>query len=284
MTKKDLQILLVDDQERFLNSLAERIRLRGYEPLLASSGEEAVELAQKNQIDVAVVDFRMTDMDGLETITKLKELQPRINTILLTAFGDEKTRQAAEALNTAYFEKHDMTSFWDFLGRPKRNPRVLLVDDEENFLKTTAERVKLKGYDTVMALNSQEAIELAKTMEIDIAVVDLRLPDTDGLVTITRLKQIHPRIKTLLLTGHGDDKIKEATEALNSDYFEKQDMAGFWGFMKKFKQRLEDSMAAAGMATGGDLGDALDIDAGKKEPPVPPKDDTGPGSGNKTEP
>jgi DNA-binding NtrC family response regulator len=266
MTKKSLNILLVDDEEKFLNSIAERIRLKGYEPLLARSGQEAVDLAENNPIDLAVVDFRMPDMDGLVTITRLKGLQPKIQAILLTAFGDDKTRDAAEALNTAYFEKDDMKSFWDFLGRPKRPPQALLVDDEEAFLKATAERVKLKGYEPLMALTGQEAIEIAKKMEIDIAVVDLRLPDMDGLVTITKIKELQPKIKTVLLTAFGSDKIKEATEALNSDYFEKQDMGGLWGFLRSFKQKLEDTMAVAGLATGGDPEDAAKLKADTQSP------------------
>jgi len=268
MTKKDLSILLVDDEEKFLNSIAERIRLRGYEPLLARSGQEAIDLADKHKIDVAVVDLRMPDLDGLVTITRLKERQPKIKTVLLTAFGDQKTKDAAEALNTAYFEKQDMTSFWDFLSRPKRKPHVLLVDDEENFLQSTAERVRLKGYEPLQALSGHEAIEIARNIEIDVAVVDLRMPDLDGLVTITKLKELQPKIKTVLLTAFGTEKLKEATEALNSVYFEKQDMGSFWGFMRGFKQKLEDTMAAAGMATGGDIDDAVKIEAEKKAEPV----------------
>jgi DNA-binding NtrC family response regulator len=265
MTKKSLNILLVDDEEKFLNSIAERIRLKGYEPLTAKSGSEALAIAEKTNIDLAVVDFRMPDMDGLVTITRLKQIQPKIQTILLTGFGDVKTREAAESLNTTYFEKDDMRSFWDFLSRPKRPPQVLLVDDEENFLKATAERVRLKGYEPLLALTGQEAIDIARKMEIDLAVVDLRLPDIDGLVTITKIKELQPRVKTVLLTAFGTDKLKEATEALRSDYFEKQDMGSFWGFMKGFKKKLEDTMAAAGLATGGDLEDAAKLEADPKD-------------------
>jgi hypothetical protein len=63
------------------------------------------------------------------------------------------------------------------------------------------------------------------------------------------------------LTAHGDEKLKEATEALNSSYFEKEDMGKFWGFVRKLLQGLENSMAAAGMASGGDLEDAIDIES-----------------------
>ena len=93
------------------------------------------------------------------------------------------------------------------------------------------------------------------------------MPDMDGLVVITKLKEIDADIRTLLLTAHGDEKLREATEALNSSYFEKDDMGKFWGFVRKMLQSLETSMAAAGMATGGDLEDAVDIEShrGKKK-------------------
>ena len=114
-----------------------------------------------------------------------------------------------------------------------------------------------------MAFNGHEAIEITKTTKIHMAVVDQRMPDMDGLVVITKLKEIDPDIKTLLLTGHGDEKLKEVTEALNSAYFEKEDMGKFWRFIRKTLQNLETSMAAAGMATGGDLEDAVDIESHK---------------------
>ena len=83
----------------------------------------------------------------------------------------------------------------------------------------------------------------------------------EGLEVIAKLNKMDPDIKTLLLTAHGDEKLKEATEALNSSYFEKEDMGKFWGFVRKVLQTLETSMAAAGMATGGDLEDAVDIES-----------------------
>jgi two-component system response regulator AtoC len=55
----------------------------------------------------------------------------------------------------------------------------------------------------------------------------------DGLVTITKLKEIQPRLKTVLLTGHGSDKVRQATESLNTLYFEKDEMGEFWNFIKK---------------------------------------------------
>jgi len=254
------KILLVDDDETFLSSLAERVRLRGFEPLTALTVSDALELARTHEPVAAVVDLRLPDADGLVAITKLKELQPDIRTILLTAFGDDKLKQATESLNSAYFDKQDMGSFWEFLANiPFRRIRILLVDDDEAFLASLAERIRLRGFEPLTAVTAEDGIELARQHTIHVAVVDQRLPDADGLVAITKLKQAHPDIETILLTAFGDDKLREATEALNSTYFDKQDMGSFWGFIRGVLRKLETAMAAAGMASGGDLDDAIRI-------------------------
>ena len=143
-------------------------------------------------------------------------------------------------------------------------PLILLVDDEKKFLDTLSDRIRLKGFEPLLASSGSEALEIARRNEIYAAVVDLKMPDMDGLETITRLKEIHPAIKTVLLTGFGDEKIREAAEAIASDYFEKDRMGGFWNFIKKLQKTLEDSMAVAGMSDGDPNG-AAKISKKKKD-------------------
>lgn len=259
--KEKINILLVDDNEKFLKSLAERARVKGFDVFTAPDGQHALDMAKKHHIHVAVVDQKLPDMEGLVVITQLKTIIPDIRTMLLTGYGSDKLKEATEALNSTYFDKGEMGKFWTFLSNlPLGNVNILLVDDHRKFLDTLAERIRLKGYEPYTALNGREALEIAKSTKIHLAVVDHRLPDMEGLVVITKLKEIDAEIQTLLLTGHGDENLKEVTEALNSTYFDKADMGKFWGFLRKVLQHLETSMAAAGMATGGDLEDAIDIE------------------------
>ena len=99
----------------FFRGSSEKIRLRGFEPLLATNGKEAIEIARKHKVHAAVVDLKMPEMGGLETIVKRKEIHPEIKTVLLTGFGDDKVKEAAQALDSEYFEKDRMRGFWDFI-------------------------------------------------------------------------------------------------------------------------------------------------------------------------
>ena len=62
MAKKIPKILLVDDEEKFLNSIAKRLQLLGFDPLKASSGRQALKLMQNNPVDMAIVDLKMPKM------------------------------------------------------------------------------------------------------------------------------------------------------------------------------------------------------------------------------
>ena len=266
MKKDKITILLVDDNEKFLNSMAKRAKLKDYNVLTALNGEKALQIASKQTIHVAVVDQQMPEMDGLVVITKLKSIAPDIKTLLLTGHGDEKLKEATKALNSAYFDKEDISGFWDFLANLSLGEiNILLVDDNPKFLKILADRIKLKGHEPLTALNGNEALKIMESNRIQLAIVDQRMPDMDGLVLITQLKKIDPTIKTMLLTGHGDEKLKEATEALNTSYFDKEDMGSFWGFFRKALKSLESTMAAAGMAEGGNYEDALKIEKPSKK-------------------
>ncbi|TVM30999.1 response regulator [Oceanidesulfovibrio marinus] len=134
---------------------------------------------------------------------------------------------------------------------------ILLVDDEQSFLDNLNERMKLKGFNTVLASSGEHALELAKEHAIDAAIVDLKMPGMDGLVCIAKLKEIHRGLKTVLLTGYGDAKVKEATEGLESVYFEKGEMGRFWDFIKSLPAKMESTMASAGYAEEGDAEGAM---------------------------
>ena len=133
------KILLVDDEQKFLNSIAERLRLLGFDPLKASSGQQALALAQKNFIDLAIVDYKMPGMNGLVTIAKLKEIYPNVRTILLTGHGGQKVKQATEALSAVYVEKDRMEDFWDLLKKGSKSGSIIVINPSPTDMPAPAE-------------------------------------------------------------------------------------------------------------------------------------------------
>ncbi|SDT95732.1 response regulator [Desulfobacula phenolica] len=82
-----MKLLFIDDEQTFLNYLAKRLILDGFTVKTTFSGEEGVEVASKEDFDVAVVDLQMPGIDGIEVQKQLKDLQPNLPCIVLTGHG-----------------------------------------------------------------------------------------------------------------------------------------------------------------------------------------------------
>lgn len=84
--------------------------------------------------------------------------------------------------------------------------KVLLVDDEEEFVHTLAERLQLRGIDALCATEGEEALERIEADPPQVVVLDVLMPGIGGLEVLKRIKGIHPEIQVILLTGRGSEK------------------------------------------------------------------------------
>jgi len=89
--KSDIRVLLIDDEETLVEYLSKRLLREGYTVKATFSGEEATEMANNDDFDVAVVDLKMPGMDGVETQKRLKKIQPFLQCIVLTGHGTIET-------------------------------------------------------------------------------------------------------------------------------------------------------------------------------------------------
>jgi DNA-binding NtrC family response regulator len=84
------RLLLVDDEVGYLEVLSKRLTHRGFSVTTASSGEEAIRELRSSEFDLAVVDLKMEDMDGIEVLKVLKKMDPALGVIILTGHGSER--------------------------------------------------------------------------------------------------------------------------------------------------------------------------------------------------
>jgi DNA-binding NtrC family response regulator len=85
--EQHIRVLLVDDEENLLEYLSKRLLKKGFTVKATFSGEQAVEVAQQERYDVAVVDLKMPGIDGVETQKRLRQIQPFLQCIVLTGHG-----------------------------------------------------------------------------------------------------------------------------------------------------------------------------------------------------
>ncbi len=107
------KILVVDDQKGVRYSFKKILGEAGYEVATASSGEEAIELTAKSEPDLIFMDVKMPGMDGLETLKRLKEMNPKLLVIMMTAYST--TEKAITAMELGAY---------DYLTKPFDNRRL----------------------------------------------------------------------------------------------------------------------------------------------------------------
>jgi DNA-binding NtrC family response regulator len=95
---RKIKVLLVDDEEGYVNVLAKRMVKRQVEVSIALSGSEAIQTLRKKDFDAAVVDLKMEDMDGIEVLKIFKKMDPELPVVMLTGHGSEKAARDGLAL------------------------------------------------------------------------------------------------------------------------------------------------------------------------------------------
>jgi len=103
-----------------------------------------------------------------------------------------------------------------------RKIRLLIVDDEERFLRTLTQRLGLRDFEVTPVSDGLQAIEVAEQKRFDLALVDLKMPKMGGEKVLELLKKKDPHIEVVILTGHGSiDSAVECTRLGSYCYLQK---------------------------------------------------------------
>ena len=97
-----IKILLIDDEVAYVNVLSNRLSKRNFYVAKAFSGTDAIQILRRQDIDVAVLDLKMEDMDGIEVLKILKKMDPQIAVIMLTGHGSAQA--AREGIEQGAFD------------------------------------------------------------------------------------------------------------------------------------------------------------------------------------
>jgi len=154
--------------------------------------------------DVAV---SAKDGEVLLTINKhvlmLSALEEELKKIAGTVPG---VRSVAARVGPGYYQS-DVYRKFDFdVPLPSK---VLLVDDEREFVQTLSERLQMRDFSPAAVYDGEEALSVIDEEEPEVMVLDLKMPGIDGLEVLRRVKENHPDVEVIVLTGHGSKEIEE---------------------------------------------------------------------------
>ena len=235
-------VLVVDDSVTFREALAAEVARAGYEVITAATGAEALRIAAARRPAAIVVDGVMPDMGGDVVIRRIR-LDPALRgtpCLLLTGSDDAAAEIGAlDAGADAFARKESdvdiviarlaamLRSATSTAADPQSAlgpKRVLVVDDNEDYLDLIAEELRRDGYDVVQAASGAQAIELLAVQAVDCVVVDTVMPGLSGIETCRRIKHAPSLRDTpliLMTSRDGRDVILEAFAEGADDFVSK---------------------------------------------------------------
>lgn len=108
------------------------------------------------------------------------------------------------------------------MREPSARIRLLLVDDEEGYVKVLSKRMARRNMEVMTALSGAEGIQRLRKQDFDVAILDLKMEDMDGIEVLRVFKKMVPDLPVIMLTGHGTEKAaREGLEMGAFDYLTK---------------------------------------------------------------
>ncbi|MEO1616338.1 MAG: response regulator [Planctomycetota bacterium] len=208
------RILIVDDDEDIRANFSDILCELGYETSLAGDGESALQLVREKEYDVVLLDYQMPGMDGATLYDAIKKVRPSIAGIMVTAWaGSDGAQRARDAGTWEVLRKPvDIAELLGKIQLATAAPLVLVVDDDHAFCQMLWRLLNERRFRVAIAHTEEDGIRQVSNSEYQVAIVDLKLGQGDGVNVIRRIQQAVPSTKTFLVSGNLRNAISASQE------------------------------------------------------------------------
>ncbi len=185
------KVLVVEDDYATSKLLSNYLNKWGYEPTIVNSAEQTLKILQKDQFLAILMDIVLPDANGLELLQKIREVKNAKTTPVIICSVEAEQQKAFLMGAVEYFVKpinykyliEVLTNY-----RLRKDSTVLLVDDDIPSLNLLKEAVERTGFKALAFSDSSQVIDSIQNNQLDLAIIDLDMPEIDGIELIERIK------------------------------------------------------------------------------------------------
>ncbi len=241
-------ILVADDEPSIRRYLYFELSKAGYKVIEATNGQETIQQVKEQKPDLLLLDILMPILDGYDVLRKLKT-NPELAylpVIILSILEDkEKGLQlgANAYLNKPLEKEQLLAKISEVLEKEEK--KILLVDDEESFVKATRFFLKKNGYEVYTASNGEDALEVCRERKPDLVILDILMPEKDGIETLKALKKdpLLQKIPVIMLTVNAIENGRTKCLSLGAEqYLTKKEGLNF--LLEKIREILKNKNQA----------------------------------------
>ena len=219
-------ILIVDDDPTICSELQKELKRNFFPTHVAGNSKDALEILNKNKIDIILLDIFMPDIDGLDMLEKVKAKWPAIEVIIITGYSSQDVaikalrRGAIDYLEKPINYEELNTSIGRAMEKITENAdltyrhSILLVDDDKDATKKLSRILSKEGYEVFTANDGKEGLGIINQNKIDILIADIEMPIMGGIELLQKVKKFQKDIEVIMMTGFGDENL--AIEALRT--------------------------------------------------------------------
>ena len=213
--RKKMSILVVDDDRRMARTLVDILTIKGYRAEAAHSGVEALEKVKKGCFDCILSDIKMPQMNGVELYRVIKQMQPELPVVLMTAYAaDNLARMGlAEGVIATITKPLDIDLLLSFFSALRKETSIVIVDDDPQFCKVLADILRRRGF-KVAVENDYRGVVGTLGAEGQVVLLDMKLGDTNGTEVLKEIRQQFPHLPVIMVTGYGEEMAKQIKAAL----------------------------------------------------------------------
>lgn len=198
-----LRILIVDDDRRMAKTLVNIFQVKGYEAEAAHSSSEALEKVNNVHFDCVLTDIRMPEVNGVELYRAIKARWPDLPVVLMTAYSTNKlvNEGLEEGAIAALTKPLDINLLLGFFSSLSQERSIVIVDDDPKFARTLGDILRARGFAVTQVTDPHDVVETLKP-DGQVVLLDMKLNEIGGLEVLEEIRERHPRLPVVLVTGY----------------------------------------------------------------------------------
>lgn len=212
-----LNVLIVDDDRDIADALGYIIKRSGYRVSIAYDGEAAIDLARLKSFNYVFMDLMLPGIDGGESLSDIRKLQPDIKAFIMTGYSARDTRSKVQDMDEQYILRKPVMPE-DILGKLglDETGTILVADDDPIFAEIISSTLEQAGWIVRTAATGLQAVDIVSRGGVGAMVLDLEMPLLSGVEVCQELTRRGIKLPILVATSSDDGE----------QQFDQQNIAG----------------------------------------------------------